>query len=98
MCVWVGSVCVCVSGGVLALCVCVYVCLCVCVYTCVLCIVATTTPSSQGKVHLVFIYRITAGTRKKKSLVPVGCQLRSWVGRELILLLYFIFPVAASDR
>ena len=29
--------------------------------------------------------------KKKKSLVPVGCQLRSWVGREFILFFYFIF-------
>ena len=32
--------------------------------------------------------------KKKKSLVPVGCQLRSWVGREFILF----FPAAANDR
>jgi hypothetical protein len=29
------------------------------------------------------------GPKKKKSLVPVGCQLRSWVGREFILFFYF---------
>jgi hypothetical protein len=26
--------------------------------------------------------------KKKKSLVPVGCQLRSWVGREFILFIF----------
>ena len=34
------------------------------------------------------------GQKKKKSLVPVGCQLRSLVGREFILF----FSVAANDR
>ena len=52
---------------------------------------------------LTRIYAINSGLRfcpsdssslrpkKKKSLVPVGCQLRSWVGREFILFFYFIF-------
>jgi hypothetical protein len=40
------------------------------------------------------------GPEKKIILVPVGCQLRSWVGREFILFFYFIlfFPAAMNDR
>ena len=36
--------------------------------------------------------------KKKKSLVPVGCQLRSWVGKEFILFFYFIFSGGSGKK
>ena len=40
---------------------------------------------------------VSLRSNKKLSLVPVGCQLRPWVGRDYYY--YFIFfPVAASVR
>ena len=40
--------------------------------------------------HFVFYLPLfMLGPKKKNILVPVGCQLRSWVGREFILFYFF---------